>query len=152
MEKKTIVFIIMDGLGDRTSDRMKGRTPLEAAYTPNMDHMARNGIAGMIYPVKQGLVCGSDTSHLSLLGYDPLKVYTGRGPFEAMGLGMDVMAGDIAFRANYATRKGKTIADRWIISRAQRVTQSVTEQMNAYQFGEAGRQLYDFFWGEFCDW
>ncbi len=48
--------------------------------------------------------------------------------------------------------KGKTIADRWIISRAQRVTQSVTEQMNAFQFGEAGRQLYDFFWSEFCDW
>ena len=112
MEKKTIVFIIMDGLGDRPSAKLKERTPLEAAYTPNMDYMARNGIAGMIYPVRQGLVCGSDTSHLSLLGYDPLKVYTGRGPFEAMGLGMDVMAGDIAFRANYATRKDRTIVDR----------------------------------------
>ncbi len=134
MEKKTIVFIIMDGLGDRTSDRMKGRTPLEAAYTPNMDHMARNGIAGMIYPVKQGLVCGSDTSHLSLLGYDPLKVYTGRGPFEAMGLGMDVMAGDIAFRANYATRKGKTIADR----RAGRIDESTEPLSRAISIGIDG--------------
>ncbi len=112
MDKKTIVMIIMDGLGDRPSRILKNKTPMEAAYTPNMDYMARNGISGMVYPVNTGLVCGSDTSHLSLLGYDPLKVYTGRGPFEAMGLNMEVNAGDIAFRANYATRDGKIIKDR----------------------------------------
>ena len=137
MEKKTIVFIIMDGLGDRPTYKLKDRTPMEAAYTPNMDYMARNGKAGMIYPVKQGLVCGSDTSHLSLLGYDPLKVYTGRGPFEAMGLGMDVMAGDIAFRANYSTRKGRIVLDR----RAGRIEESTEPLSRAISIEVDGMKI-----------
>ncbi len=125
--KKSIILIIMDGLGDRPSEKFRGRTPLEASYTPNMNRMARNGISGLMYSVDQGMVCGSDTSHLSILGYDPRKVYTGRGPFEAMGLGMEVKPGDIAFRANYGTRKDHKVIDR----RAGRIEDSTEELSNA---------------------
>ncbi len=125
--KKSIVLIVMDGLGDRPSKSLNNRTPLESAYTPNMNHMARNGISGLLYPVHPGIVCGSDTSHLSLLGYNPEEVYTGRGPFEAMGLGMRVNQGDVAFRANFATREGEIIKDR----RAGRIEQSTEELSEA---------------------
>jgi valyl-tRNA synthetase len=42
--------------------------------------------------------------------------------------------------------------DRWILSRLNRTVSSVTGFMEDFQFGEAQRQIYDFLWGEFCDW
>ena len=110
---KKIMLIIMDGLGDRPNDKLGGKTPLESAYIPNMNRLVENGIGGMMYSVDQGIVCGSDTSHLSILGYDPVKYYTGRGPFEAMGLGIMVRQSDVSFRANFATRdENNIIIDR----------------------------------------
>jgi 2,3-bisphosphoglycerate-independent phosphoglycerate mutase len=124
-EKKTIALVIMDGLGDRPNPLLHDRTPMESAYMPNLNKMARRSLCGVMYPYKQGIVCGSDTSHLSILGYDPEKYYTGRGPFEALGLGMEVQPGDIAFRANYATRNNLIVKDR----RAGRMTES-TESLS----------------------
>ena len=110
---KKILLVVLDGLGDRKNDVLGGLTPLQAAYRPNLNELVRRGMGGLMYPVQKGLVCGSDTSHLSLLGYDPREVYTGRGPFEAIGLGIDVRPGDIALRANFATRSsGGKITDR----------------------------------------
>ena len=77
---------------------LSGKTPLEAANTPNMDKMAAEGITGIMDSIAPGIIPGSDTAHLSILGYNPYEVYTGRGPFEANGVGVDVLAGDIAFR------------------------------------------------------
>jgi 2,3-bisphosphoglycerate-independent phosphoglycerate mutase len=108
MMKKLLLFVL-DGLGDRPNPILNGETPLQAAYRPNLNALVSTGLGGMMYPVRKGLVCGSDTSHLSLLGYDPEKVYTGRGPFEAMGLGIVAEPGDIAFRANFATRNREGI-------------------------------------------
>ncbi|MCL6089712.1 MAG: 2,3-bisphosphoglycerate-independent phosphoglycerate mutase [Candidatus Thermoplasmatota archaeon] len=102
---KSILLLVLDGLGDRPNPELNGRTALQAAFRPNMNHLAAVGQTGQMHPVKPGIRSGSDTSHLSLLGYDPEKFYTGRGPFEAMGLGLDVRGGDIAFRANFGTRK-----------------------------------------------
>ncbi len=96
------ILIIADGLGGRPTD-LDGETCLEAAYTPNLDELARRGAVGLIDPIKPGVRPGSDTAHLSLLGYDPYQVYTGRGVFECLGIGMDVDPGDICFRANFAT-------------------------------------------------
>lgn len=100
---KKILLIVLDGLGDRPNEMFNGRTALQAAYRPNLNNLAAKGMTGLVHPVSHGIVAGSDTSHLSLLGYDPEKVYTGRGPFEAMGLGIRTLGGDIAFRANFAT-------------------------------------------------
>ena len=53
-------------------------------------------------PVQGSLACGSDTAHMSLFGYDPMKLYQGRGVFESLGAGMNIKVGDIAFKSNFA--------------------------------------------------
>ncbi len=122
---KKILVIVMDGLGDGPNPELGGRTALQAAYRPNLNYLASRGLNGLMFPVKEGVRSGSDTSHLSILGYDTFSVYTGRGPFEAMGLGMEVMPGDIAFRANFAyMNEDGIIEDR----RAGRISES-TEQL-----------------------
>ncbi|MDD3379331.1 MAG: 2,3-bisphosphoglycerate-independent phosphoglycerate mutase [Candidatus Methanomethylophilaceae archaeon] len=101
--KKKILIIVMDGLGDRGCKELNGLTPLQATNTPNLDWFTKNGIAGTCDTVAPGVRPGSDTSHLSILGYDPLKVYTGRGPFEAAGIGLIGKYGDVAFRCNFSS-------------------------------------------------
>jgi 2,3-bisphosphoglycerate-independent phosphoglycerate mutase len=96
------ILIIADGLGGRPTD-LGGRTCLEAATTPHLDRLAAQGALGLVDPIGPGVRPGSDTAHLSLLGYDPYALYTGRGVFECLGIGLDVRAGDICFRANFAT-------------------------------------------------
>lgn len=109
------VLIIADGLGGRPTD-LAGKTCLEAASTPNLDRLALRGALGLVDPIGPGVRPGSDTAHLSLLGYDPRQVYTGRGVFECFGIGMSVLPGDICFRANLATAEetpdGLKITDR----------------------------------------
>ena len=102
MARKALV-LIGDGMGDRPVPELGGKTPLEAARTPNLDRIAKEGECGLMDPIAPGIRAGSDTSHLAILGYDPFECYTGRGPFEALGIGMDVKPGDIAFRCNFAT-------------------------------------------------
>ncbi len=81
--------------------------------TPNLDRVAAEGECGQMDPIAPGIRAGSDTSHLAILGYDPYETYTGRGPFEAAGAGIELKPGDIAFRANYATvDKNLVITDR----------------------------------------
>jgi 2,3-bisphosphoglycerate-independent phosphoglycerate mutase len=109
------ILIIADGLGGRPSD-FKGKTCLEAARTPNLDELARRGETGLVDPIGPGIRPGSDTSHLSLLGYDPHLVYSGRGVFECLGIGLEVRPGDICLRANFATverrKDGFIVIDR----------------------------------------
>lgn len=102
------ILLIIDGLGDLPTPK----TPLQAAKTPNLDKLATDGITGMMAPLKRYAVPGSDTSHLQLLGYDPAFFYCGRGPLEALGVGIKLKEGDIAFRTNFATVKGDRIVDR----------------------------------------
>ena len=103
MEKRKAVLIILDGVGDRANPQLDYKTPLQYASTPNLDNMARKSVVGLMDSIAPGIRAGSDTSHLNILGYDPYRVYTGRGPFEAAGLDMDLEPGDIAFRCNFAT-------------------------------------------------
>jgi len=96
------ILIIADGLGGRPSD-LAGETCLEAAATTNLDRLAERGAIGLVDPIGPGIRPGSDTAHLSLLGYNPYEVYTGRGVFECIGIGLDVQEGDVCFRANFAS-------------------------------------------------
>jgi 2,3-bisphosphoglycerate-independent phosphoglycerate mutase len=124
------IILIMDGLGDRPVKDLNNKTPLEIANTPNMDKMAKKGINGLMDSIKPGIIPGSDTAHISILGYDPYEVYTGRGPFEASGVGVDVLPGDIAFRCNFSTANDeKIITDR----RAGRIrygTKEIVDTLN----------------------
>ncbi len=109
---KNVILLIMDGLGDRPNEIFDNKTALQYSYKPNMDFLAEHGVTGLMSPVSYGIRSGSDTSHLSILGYNPENYYTGRGPFEALGLGIDLKPGDIAFRANYASVINNTVVDR----------------------------------------
>lgn len=89
-------------MGDRPS-KSHPQTPLEVAKTPALDELSKLGICGIMDTIKPGIRPGSDTAHLALFGYDPFIFYQGRGPFEAIGAGIDVKPGEIALRANFAT-------------------------------------------------
>lgn len=101
------VVLIADGLADRPVPALDGQTPLEVADTPHLDQIAAEGQCGLMDPIGPGVRAGSDTSHLAILGYDPYAVYTGRGPFEAIGIGLEVRGGDICFRCNFSTLEGE---------------------------------------------
>ena len=95
------VFVILDGVADLSCIQLNGKTPLEAARTPNLDQIAKKSKIGHCYTVKEGVIPSSDTGVISLFGYDYLDEK--RGPLEAMGLGIKLRNGDLAFRCNFAT-------------------------------------------------
>lgn len=130
MELKGIIMII-DGMADRPLEELGYKTPLEAAATPNMDKLAETGICGIMDPIKPGIRAGSDTSHISILGYDPYQVYTGRGPFEAAGVGVDVLEGDIAFRCNFSTANDEGIITDRRAGRIREQTSELAESVNS---------------------
>ncbi len=109
--KAKALLLICDGLGDRPS--IEGKTPLQAATTPYLDEISKEGINGLMDVISPGIVPGSDTAHLAILGYDPYRYYPGRGVLEALGADMELCEGDVAFRANFATVDDKMrIIDR----------------------------------------
>ncbi|HNU85222.1 MAG TPA: phosphoglycerate mutase, partial [Syntrophales bacterium] len=95
--------LLGDGMADWAVDSLGGKTPLASARIPNMDRIAREGTLGLIDTVPRGLKPGSDVAILSVLGYDPLSCYTGRGPLEAASMGVQLDPGDLAFRCNLVT-------------------------------------------------
>lgn len=97
------VILLGDGMADYPIGELGGKTPLEAAYTPNMDRIASEGTLGLIDTIPQGLPPGSDVANLSVLGYDPRETYTGRGPLEAASMGLTLDDDDVAFRCNLVT-------------------------------------------------
>lgn len=122
-----VVLVIIDGLGDVSVPSLGDETPLQAAATPCLDALAAAGVSGLLDPVSPGVACGSDTAHLSLLGYDPVGAARGRGAFEALGAGLDLRSGDVAFKCNFA-----------VVDDASRV---VTSRRADRRFEEDGRAL-----------
>ncbi|KAL6136712.1 hypothetical protein ACLB2K_062007 [Fragaria x ananassa] len=106
--KRRVAFLLIDGVGDVSIPKLGFNTPLQAAKLPNLDAIASAGVNGLMDPVEVGLGCGSDTAHLSLMGYNPRVYYRGRGAFESMGAGLAMSPGDIAFKSNFATLDEKT--------------------------------------------
>jgi len=96
-------MVIGDGMADEPLAELDGKTPLEYAATPNMDRIAREGLCGMLRTVPAGYVPGSDIANLTILGYDPVLYYTGRGPLEAVSMGVDLAQDDVAYRCNLVT-------------------------------------------------
>src|ERR671937_2522914 len=93
-------IVIPDGCADEPQQSLGGKTPLQAARKPNMDRVARTGAVGRSNNVPPLLTPASDVATLSLFGYDPLEVYTGRAPLEAAALGVGLGPGDWAIRCN----------------------------------------------------
>ena len=109
-----IVFVLLDGVGDLPHPDLEGKTPLEAAITPNMDRLARNGSMGQVISVGKGIAPESDIAVFNMLGYKFEHInYAGRGVIEAIGVGIDFQDGDLALRGNFATLdKEERIIDR----------------------------------------
>jgi 2,3-bisphosphoglycerate-independent phosphoglycerate mutase len=121
-----LALIVLDGVGDVATREQGYVTPLEAAITPNLDALSKDSAQGRMLPVGPGITPGSGPGHLALFGYDPLEFQVGRGVIEALGLGLELRAGDIAARANFCTLDEKGIVtDR----RAGRIDTKVCEEL-----------------------
>ncbi len=104
-KKKTMKYIIIlgDGMADEPIPELGGKTPLQAAHTPNMDRLAAAGRSGLLDTVPVGFAPGSEIANLALLGYDLARVFEGRGSLEAASMGIEIAPGEMAMRCNLIT-------------------------------------------------
>ena len=105
-----IIYILLDGVGDLPHPDIQNMTPLQAAKTPNMDKLARNGKMGEVISVGKGIAPESDIAVFNMLGYRFHHAdYAGRGVIEAIGTGIDFNDGDLALRGNFSTLDEKNV-------------------------------------------
>jgi len=105
-----IIYVLLDGVGDLPHPDINNKTPLEAAQTPNLDKLTKNGKMGQVISVGKGIAPESDIAVFNMLGYKfQHSDYAGRGVIEAIGIGIDFKDGDLALRGNFATLDEKDI-------------------------------------------
>ncbi|MDP3804318.1 MAG: phosphoglycerate mutase, partial [Candidatus Omnitrophota bacterium] len=141
---KKLLYIVLDGLGDRPIKEFGGRTPLEAAKKPNLDKLTPKAKLGLVYTVGKGIAPESDIAVISILGYDGKKYYTGRGPLESFAEGLDVKDGDLAYRVNFATsgKDGKILDRRVGRNLTTREASGLSKEINSkVKLTDAGFQF-----------
>ncbi len=97
------LILIIDGASGWPAPALDGWTSLEAAHIPNLDRLAREGVVGLAHNVPEGMEASSAVACLSVMGFDPVAYYAGRGPVEAMAMGVDLEPGQVAMRCNLVT-------------------------------------------------
>lgn len=97
------IVVLGDGMADEPLPELGNKTPLMAAVTPQLDQLAHRSEIGIAYTIPEGMKPGSDTANLAVLGYNPKQYYSGRSPLEALSIGVDMKATDIALRCNIVT-------------------------------------------------
>ena len=125
------IVLVGDGMGDRPIEELEGRTPLEAAKTPSMNFIAERGKVGLANMIPGRMTPGSDIGNLSILGYNPRKYYTGRGPFEAANMGIDMKDDEVAFRCNFVTIAGDRLVDNSAGNISTEEASSLIDELNA---------------------
>ncbi len=121
-------MIVVDGVGDHGCPELQGLTPLEAAVTPNLDRMARDGITGLVDPILPGVPVGTHTGTGVLMGLAPADALRlARGPVEAAGVGLDLQPGEVVLRCNFATLVHEGDAFRIEDRRAGRIAEGTAE-------------------------
>jgi len=105
------IMLVPDGMADLPMAELDGQTPMQAARTPNFDALAEVSLVGSVLTVPQGMYPGSDVANMDLLGYDPRRYYTGRGPIEAVAMGVPLDEGDAAYRCSLVYSDGTTLLD-----------------------------------------
>jgi 2,3-bisphosphoglycerate-independent phosphoglycerate mutase len=137
-----IAFLIADGMGDYPVADLGGRTPLQAASTPNMDQLASRGVIGRCRSIPPNLPPGSDIANMALFGYDPRTFHTGRGPIEAAAKGLDLTPEDIVYRLNLCTVSELNPAGRMLdycaghieTDRAARLIERLQDELGSERF------------------
>jgi 2,3-bisphosphoglycerate-independent phosphoglycerate mutase len=102
--------IILDGASGWPLDELGGVTTLAAASTPNLDALAQAGTVGMARTVPDGAEPSSSAACTSILGYDPVADFVGRGAIEAASMGIALGPGDVALRMNLVAIEGGEMA------------------------------------------
>ncbi|MCS6776739.1 MAG: cofactor-independent phosphoglycerate mutase [Chloroherpetonaceae bacterium] len=105
------ILIVPDGAADEPLPELDQRTPLQAARTPNLDRLAESGRVGAVQVTPLDMYPGSDAANMALLGYDPSRYYTGRGPIEAAAMQIPMEPRDVAFRCSLVSTDGTTLLD-----------------------------------------
>lgn len=97
------VVVLYDGMADYPVPALGGKTPMMVAKKPNLDYLAQRAEVGLVRTVAEGLKPGSDVANMSVMGFDPMKYYTGRSPLEAASIGIDMKPTDVSLRCNLVT-------------------------------------------------
>ena len=105
------ILLVPDGAADEPLSDLDGKTPLEVARTPYLDDLARNGLVGSVQVTPLDMYPGSDAANMALLGYDPVRYYTGRGPVEAAAMQIPLDPKDVAFRCSLISTDGERLTD-----------------------------------------
>lgn len=129
------ILLVPDGMADEPVDELNGLTPLEAARTPYMDGLAREGLCALVKTIPDGFPPGSDIGNLSLMGYDPAKNFSGRAPLEAANMGIILGKDEIAFRCNLITLAENRMKDY--------SAGHITSEEAAVIIGELNKRLAD---------
>ncbi|MGB9936929.1 MAG: cofactor-independent phosphoglycerate mutase [Methanobacterium sp.] len=132
------VVIIGDGMADYPMKELGDKTVLQASVIPNMDYIASKGVNGSLKTVPDSMEPGSDVANLSIMGYNPDKYYTGRGPLEAASIGANIKSGEVAFRCNFITEKDGILADFNANHISTEESQELIDALNS-EFGEFGK-------------
>jgi 2,3-bisphosphoglycerate-independent phosphoglycerate mutase len=139
------VILIGDGMGDYPIPELGGKTVLEAAATPNLDALARQGELGLAHTIPTGMEPGSDIANLAIMGYDPARYHTGRAPLEAAALGVSLAPDEVAFRCNLVTLRGEAGGLYMEDYAAGHITSEEAKELIAAlegALGEKGRHFY----------
>jgi 2,3-bisphosphoglycerate-independent phosphoglycerate mutase len=155
------VLVVIDGMGDIPEDKLGGKTPLESAYTPNLDEISKKSKLGHMYPISEDYAPESDTAVLAILGNRP--DISARGEFEAVGCGVKSRRGDLVLRANFATvenidsrkmidrRAGRTLTTKEAKQLALAINKNVKLPVKFHFFPTVQHRAVLVFYGGFSD-
>ncbi|MCM1517436.1 MAG: cofactor-independent phosphoglycerate mutase [Pseudoflavonifractor sp.] len=121
------IIVLGDGMADEPIESLGNLTPLQAAETPTMDYLARNGRVGLLSTVPAGFHPGSEIANLSVLGYDVSQVFEGRGSLEAASMGIAIDDDEMAMRCNLICIEDSKIKNH---SAGHITTEEATELIN----------------------
>lgn len=137
------IIILGDGMADWSVPSLGNKTLLQAAHTPYMDLLARQGRNGRLLTVAPGFHPGSEVANMSVLGYDLPTVYEGRGALEAASIGIDLQPGDMAMRCNIICIEGEHIKNH----SAGHITTAEADVLVQYLQEQLGNERIHFYTG-----
>lgn len=137
------IIILGDGMSDEPIGMLGGKTPLQAAFKPNIDKLAALGNSGLLCTVPVGFAPGSEIAHLSLLGYDVASVFEGRGALEAASMGVSIDDDEMAMRCNLITVENGNIKNH----SAGHITSEEASELIRFLQDELGDDIVHFYPG-----